>query len=87
MDTFVLDSLILCSQVKLWLIILVFFSLWFWKTWQYNLEFILKMNESNPIDTIDRANLTNQTKFILDKINKIAKIKEEIKERKLNSKN
>ena len=45
------------------------------------------MNESNPIDTIDRANLTNQTKFILDKINKIAKIKEEIKERKLNTKN
>ena len=45
------------------------------------------MNESNPIDTTDRANLTNQTKFILGKINKIAKIKEEIKERKLNSKN
>ena len=27
---------------------------------------ILKMNESNSIETIDRTNLTDQTKFILN---------------------
>ena len=29
---------------------------------------ILKMNESNSIETIDRANLTDQTKFRLNEI-------------------
>ena len=45
------------------------------------------MNESNSIDTIDRTNLTNQTKFRLNKISKIESyFNKEIKERKLNSK-
>ena len=38
------------------------------------------MNESNSSETIDRANLTGQTKFRLNKISN-----REIKERKLNS--
>ena len=29
------------------------------------------MNESNSIETIDKINLTNQTKFRLDEISKI----------------
>ena len=29
------------------------------------------MNESNSIEAIDKANLTNQTKFRLDEISKI----------------
>ena len=29
------------------------------------------MNESNAIETIDKTNLTNQTKFRLDEISKI----------------
>ena len=32
---------------------------------------ISKMNESNSIETIDKANSTNQTKFRLDEISKI----------------
>ena len=45
------------------------------------------MNESNSIDTIDRTNLTNQTKFRLNKISKIESyFNKEIKKRKLNSK-
>ena len=32
---------------------------------------ISKMNESNSIEAIDKTNLTNQTKFRLDEINKI----------------
>ena len=31
------------------------------------------MNESNSIETIDKTNLTNQTKFRLNEINKIEK--------------
>ena len=45
------------------------------------------MNESNSIDTIDRTNLTNQTKFRLNEISKIESyFNKEIKKRKLNSK-
>ena len=44
------------------------------------------MNESNSSETIDRANLTGQTKFRLNKISKIENyFNREIKERKLNS--
>ena len=32
---------------------------------------ILKMNESNSIETIDRTNLTDQTKFRLNEISEI----------------
>ena len=45
------------------------------------------MSESNLIETIDRANLTDQTKFRLNEINKIGNsFIPEIKEIKLNSK-
>ena len=46
------------------------------------------MNESDFIETTDRTNLTDQTKFRLSEINKIENhVNKEIKERKLNSKN
>ena len=45
------------------------------------------MNESNSIETIDKINLTNQTKFRLDEISKIENyFIEEINQRKLCSK-
>ena len=45
------------------------------------------MNKSNSIEAIDKANLTNQTKFRLDKISKIEKyFHEEINHRKSCSK-
>ena len=45
------------------------------------------MNESNSIETIDRTNLTNQTKFRLNEISKIENyFNQEIKEINLNSK-
>ena len=45
------------------------------------------MNESNSIETIDRANLTEQTKFQFDEISKIENYCiEEINQRKLCSK-
>ena len=45
------------------------------------------MSESNSVETIDRANLTNQIKFRLNEISKIENyFNQEIKERKLNSK-
>ena len=41
------------------------------------------MNESNSIETIDRINLSDQTKFRLNKISKIENcFNQEIKERK-----
>ena len=46
------------------------------------------MNESNSIETIGRGNLTYQTKFRLNKISKTENyFNQEIKERKLTSKN
>ena len=46
------------------------------------------MNESDSIETTDRTNLTDQTKFRLSGINKIENyFNKEIKERKLNSTN
>ena len=46
------------------------------------------MNESNSIETIGRGNLIYQTKFRLNEISKIENyFKQEIKERKLMSKN
>ena len=46
------------------------------------------MSESNSIETIDRINLPDQTKFRLNKISKIENcFNQEIKERKWNSKN
>ena len=46
-----------------------------------------KMNESNSIEAIDRANLTEEAKFRLDKIGKIENyFYEEINQRKLCSK-
>ena len=45
------------------------------------------MNESNSIEAIDRRNLTEETKFRLDKIGKIGNyFHEEINQRKLCSK-
>ena len=45
------------------------------------------MNESNSIETIDRTNLTEETRFRLDKIGKIENyFHEEINQRKLCSK-
>ena len=45
------------------------------------------MNKSNSIETIDKTNLTNQTKFRLDEISKIENyFYEEINQRKLCSK-
>ena len=45
------------------------------------------MNEYNPIETIDKTNLTNQTKFRLDKISKTENyFIEEINQRKSCSK-
>ena len=45
------------------------------------------MNESNSIETIDKTNLTNQTKFWLDEISKIENyFNEQINQRKLSSK-
>ena len=45
------------------------------------------MNECNSINTIDKTNLTDQTKFRLSEISKIEKyFNSEIKETKLNSK-
>ena len=45
------------------------------------------MNESNSIETIDKTNLTNQTKFRLDEISKIENyFIEEINQRKSCSK-
>ena len=39
------------------------------------------MNESNPIETIDRENLTDQTKFRLTEISKIENyFNQEVKE-------
>ena len=46
------------------------------------------MNECNSVETIDKTNLTNQTKFRLDEISKIESyFIEEINQRKLCSKN
>ena len=48
---------------------------------------ISKINECNSIETIDKANLTNQTKFRLDEISKIENyFIEEINQRKSCSK-
>ena len=48
---------------------------------------ISKMNKSYSIETIDKINLTNQTKFRLDEISKIENyFIEEINQRKLCSK-
>ena len=48
---------------------------------------ILKMNKVSSIETIDRINLTDQTKFRLNEISKIENyFNQEIKKRKLNSK-
>ena len=45
------------------------------------------MNESNSVETIDRTNLTNQTKLKLNEISKIENyLNQEIKKRKLNIK-
>ena len=45
------------------------------------------MNESNSVETIDRTNLTNQTKPKLNEISKIENyLNQEIKKRKLNIK-
>ena len=45
------------------------------------------MNEIKSIETIDRINLTDQTKFRLNEISKIENcFNQQIKERKLNSK-
>ena len=44
------------------------------------------MNESYSVETIDRTNLTDQTKFKLNKISKIQNyFKQKIKERKSNN--
>ena len=36
--------------------------------WQYNSELFQKMNKNNSIETIDKTNLTKQTKFRLSEI-------------------
>ena len=48
---------------------------------------ISKMNESNSVESVDRTNLTNQTKFQLDEISKIENFFiEELNQRKSFSK-
>ena len=48
---------------------------------------ISKMNESNSVESVDRTNLTNQTKFQLDEISKIENyFIEELNQRKSCSK-
>ena len=88
MDSFAWESLILCLQVKLWLILIVCFFLMILKEKMTKLFWvILKMNKVSSIETIDRINLTDQTKFRLNEISKIENyFNQEIKKRKLNSK-
>ena len=52
MDTFALDSLILCLQVILWLIILVSFLLMLLRKMTVEFWNIIKMNEGNSIETL-----------------------------------
>ena len=65
----------------------------FGKKWQYNLELfgewmkVILFNAINIIETIDRTNLTDQTKFRLSEITKIENyFNHEIKKWKLNNK-
>ena len=62
-DTFALDSLILCLSLKLWLVILVCFLLMILKKMIVYFWSILKMNETNSIKATDRTNLTDQKKI------------------------
>ena len=66
-----MDSLILCFAGKK---MADFKNLFFpYDFEKVTIEFrnILKMNESNSIETIDRTNLTDQTKFRLNEISEI----------------
>ena len=63
------------------------------KKWQYNLQLfwewmkVILFNAINIIETIDRTNLTDQTKFRLSEITKIENyFNHEIKKWKLNNK-
>ena len=73
MDTFALDLLILCLQVKLWLILLVGFLLMILLyIYIYTIIWnILSISESNSIEIMDKTNLTDQAKFKLNEISKI----------------
>ena len=64
--TFVQDLLILCQQVKHWLIILVYFLHMILRKTIIQSCLISKMNKCNSTETIDKTNLPNQTKFRLD---------------------
>ena len=65
MGTFVLDLLILCLQVKNWLIIHIYFL---HKKTMIQFCLISKMNERNSIKSIDKTILSEQTKLQLSKI-------------------
>ena len=63
---FALDSLILCSQAKLQMVILIYFHLTIKKmTIQFRL--ILRMNKVNFTEALNKySNLSDQTKFRLN---------------------
>ena len=70
------------------MILLVCFHLMILKKMIILFWFILKINKVSSIEIIDRTNLTDRKKFRLNEISKIEKyFSQEIKERKLNSKN
>ena len=70
------------------MILLVCFHLKILKKMIILFWFILKINKVSSIEIIDRTNLTDRKKFRLNEISKIEKyFNQEIKERKLNSKN
>ena len=87
MGTFAVDSLILCLQVKNWLIVLACFLHVILRKTMIKFFPILRMNESNSIELIDKTDLSEQTKFWLDEISKIENyFHEEINQRKSCSK-
>ena len=83
MDNFLLDFLISCLKVKVWLNIQIFFHLMILKRMTIKLWVTLKTNENNSIKVIGKKNLTEQTKFWLNEIIAIENyFYQEINERK-----
>ena len=69
-DTFALDLLILCLQIKLWLILLVCFLLMILKKkWQYNFEIFQRWMKAILFKQLI-INLADQKKFRLSEISK-----------------
>ena len=71
MATFALDSLSLSLKVKKWLILQICFFVMIFKKMIVYYWNILKMNEIESIETIEKINLTDQTKLRLNEISKI----------------